>query len=166
MKNLLMDFTIEKQTNTIKVRREFDAPIEKVWAYWTEKDLQDQWWAPKPWKAKTKSQDFRVGGRQLYAMLGPKGEEQWALADYTSITYPSNFKFTDAFSDKDGNIDQTKPRSKWDVNFTQSGDSTIVSIEIKHDKPEDLDAYLKMGFKEGFTMALENLDEILAKVSV
>ena len=32
-------------------------------------------------------------------MLGPEGEEHWALADYTSISPKTNFKFLDAFCD-------------------------------------------------------------------
>src|SRR4051812_3708108 len=91
--NLLMDFSVDKQTNTVIVKREFDAPVSKVWAAWTKKELLDQWWAPKPWKAVTKSRDFKPGGRWVYAMKGPEGEEHWALADFKSITPESNFKF-------------------------------------------------------------------------
>ncbi len=42
----------------IVVVREFDAPLEEVWKAWTEKELLDQWWAPRPWKAKTKNYGF------------------------------------------------------------------------------------------------------------
>jgi len=37
-----------------------------------------------------------------------------------------------------------------------------VSIEIKYDEIADLDKYIEMGFKEGFTAGLENLDELLS----
>ena len=64
--------TISKDAANKKliVVREFDAPLEEVWKAWTEKDLLDQWWAPKPWKAKTKTMDFREGGIWLYSMVG------------------------------------------------------------------------------------------------
>ena len=55
----------------ITVIREFDAPVEKVWKAWTQKELLDEWWAPKPWKTRTKTIDFREGGHWLYAMVGP-----------------------------------------------------------------------------------------------
>ena len=51
----------------------------------------------------------------------------------------------------------------WSVIFTRSGDSTFVDIETKYEKLADLEAIIEMGFKEGFTMALENLDELLDK---
>jgi uncharacterized protein YndB with AHSA1/START domain len=47
-----MNFVVDKQNNKVKVTREFAAPLSKVWAAWTQSELLDQWWAPKPWKAK------------------------------------------------------------------------------------------------------------------
>lgn len=55
------------------VVREFDAPLAEVWKAWTDSSILDQWWAPKPWKAKTKTMDFREGGTWLYSMVGPDG---------------------------------------------------------------------------------------------
>jgi uncharacterized protein YndB with AHSA1/START domain len=160
--NLLMDFSVDRKNSTVKVKKEFAAPVSNVWAAWTEKELLDQWWAPKPWRARTKSMDFKVGGQRLYAMVGPQGEEHWALADYTSITPAKNFKFLDAFCDSEGNISKDLPRSHWNVDFSGSGDSTVVHVEIKHEKLSDLEKIIEMGFKEGFTIALEGLDEIFA----
>jgi hypothetical protein len=37
-----------------------------------------------------------------------------------------------------------------------------VDIAIKHDKLSDLEKIIEMGFKEGFTIAMEGLDEIFA----
>lgn len=161
--SLLMDFSVEKENSTVKVKREFAAPVEKVWAAWTQSELLDQWWAPKPWKARTKSMDFSVGGFWLYAMVGPDGSEQFARADYKSINPMKNFKWLDAFCDQEGIVNTEFPRSKWSVSFTGSGDSTFVDVEIKHEKLADLEMIIEMGFKEGFTAALENLDELLDK---
>ena len=55
--NLLFDFTVDKTTNTINVRREFDADTDLVWKAWTTSELLDQWWAPKPYRSLTKSMD-------------------------------------------------------------------------------------------------------------
>ena len=45
---LLMDFSVDKENKRISVKREFAAPLSRVWAAWTESELLDQWWAPKP----------------------------------------------------------------------------------------------------------------------
>ncbi len=162
MKNLPFDFTVDKATNTVNVKREFAADKDAVWAAWTERDILDKWWAPKPWKADTKEMDFREGGHWLYTMRGPEGEEHWSFSNYTSISPKDNFQFSDGFCDSQGNINNQMPTSDWSIDFKESDNSTIVGIKIKYASLEDLEASIKMGFKEGFTMALENLDEILA----
>lgn len=161
--NLLMDFSVNKETSTVNVKREFNESISNVWSAWTEPEILDQWWAPAPWKSKTKKMDFTEGGRRLYAMIGPEGEEHWALADFKSITPKTNFKYLDAFCDPEGNLNVDFPRSDWDVSFSEQNGSTFVDIAIKHDNYSDLEKILEMGFKEGFTIAMEGLDKIFAK---
>lgn len=157
---LAMDFVIDKQNKKVKVKREFAAPVADVWAAWTDPKILDQWWAPRPWKAKTKSMDFKVGGSWIYAMVGPDGSEHFARADYKSITPKSNYQGLDAFCEPDGTIKTDWPRSMWSVNFTPEGDSTMVNIEISHDRLEDLEKLMELGFREGFTSAMTNLDEM------
>lgn len=163
--NLLMNFTVDKENSTVNVKREFNAPLANVWSAWTEPAILDQWWAPAPWKSRTKSMDFKEGGRRLYAMVGPQGEEHWAIADFTSISPKTNFKYADAFSDSEGNLNKDFPSSKWDVTFSENDNATFVDIVIKHDKLSDLEMIIEMGFKEGFTIAMEGLDAIFAEQS-
>ncbi len=156
-----MDFMVDKENSTVTVKREFDASQSDVWAAWTEPEILDQWWAPHPWKSKTKSMEFKVGGRRLYAMVGPNGEEHWSLADYTSITPKTNFKHIDGFCDDQGNLNRDMPRSNWNVDFTELHGTTTVEILIEHQSLTDLEMHIKMGFKEGFTAGLNQLEELL-----
>jgi uncharacterized protein YndB with AHSA1/START domain len=159
--SLLMNFSVDKENNKVSVEREFAAPIAKVWAAWTESQLLDQWWAPKPWQAQTKKMDFKEGGYWLYAMAGPDGTKQWVRADFKSITPLNSFSAQDAFCDEHGTVNETFPRSLWNNNFRETSNSTIVSIQIQYEQLSDLEMIMKMGFKEGFTSALENLDELI-----
>ena len=143
-----MNFSIDKENKRISVKREFAAPLSRVWAAWTESELLDQWWAPKPWQAQTKSMDFRVSGHWLYAMAGPDGTKQWARADFKSITHLKSFTIQDAFCDENGNISQSFPRSVWTTNFSETTELTVVSIEIKCTEVSDLENILETGFKE------------------
>jgi uncharacterized protein YndB with AHSA1/START domain len=158
--NLLMDFSVDKENSTVNVKKEFNASISDVWSAWTEPEILDQWWAPAPWKSRTKKMNFKEGGQRLYAMVGPQGEEHWALADFTSITPKTNFKYLDAFCDSEGNLNVDFPRSDWDVSFDEQSGSTFVTIAIKHKSLSDLEKIIEMGFKEGFTIAVEGLDKI------
>jgi uncharacterized protein YndB with AHSA1/START domain len=161
--NLLMNFTVDKETNTVNVKREFNASLSQVWSAWTEPPILDLWWAPAPWKSETKIMEFKEGGRRLYAMVGPEGEKHWAIADFTSISPKTNFKYLDAFSDSEGNLNKEFPRSDWDVTFSEKDGSTFVDVVIKHEKLSDLEMIIQMGFKEGFTIAMEGLDAIFAE---
>lgn len=158
--SLFMDFTVDKVNKKIKVQREFDASVPEVWEAYTDPELLDQWWAPKPYKTVTVGMDFREGGRWLYYMLGPEGNKHYCLAEYKTIQAQKNFSALDAFCDEKGNINMQLPRAQWLNVFKATGETTLVSIEITYDKLEDIETITEMGFKEGLTMAMENLDEI------
>ncbi|RPI65216.1 MAG: SRPBCC domain-containing protein, partial [Ignavibacteriales bacterium] len=104
-----MEFNKDLKNKKIYVKREFNASPEDVWNAWTNSELLDQWWAPKPWKAKTKSMDFREGGSWLYAMVGPDGTENFARVDYEKINPYKSFAGYDSFCDKKGNINTEPP---------------------------------------------------------
>jgi uncharacterized protein YndB with AHSA1/START domain len=159
--NLLFDFTVDKSTNSVFVNREFDATLSLVWDAFTKKEILDQWWAPKPWTSRTKFMNFKEGGRRFYAMVSPEGQEHWSIQDYTSISPTTNFKFIDAFADKDEVINTEFPGSEWDLNFSEQNDTTTVKISIKHKTLASLEQIIQMGFKEGFTMTLNELTILL-----
>ena len=159
--NLLFDFTVDKSTNSVFVNKEFEAELSLVWDAFTKQEILDQWWAPKPWTSKTKSMEFKVGGRRFYAMVSPEGQEHWAIQDFTSISPKTNFRFVDAFADKDENLSNELPRSNWDLNFTEDNGTTTVKITVKHKTLADLEQIIQMGFKEGLTMTLNELAILL-----
>jgi uncharacterized protein YndB with AHSA1/START domain len=162
--NLPFDFTVDKTSNTIFIKREFAADLSLVWDAFTKQEILDRWWAPDPWKSRTKSMDFNVGGRRLYAMVGPEGQEHWSIQEYTSINPTTNFKLSSAFTDSDGNINNELPSSTWDLNFSEQNGTTSVSMVIKHKTLSDLERIIQMGFQGGFTMTLNYLETLLKKL--
>lgn len=164
MSKQTMNFNVDKESNKIQVIREFAAPVSRVWKAWTQQELLDQWWAPKPWTAQTKEMDFREGGKWIYAMIGPEGEKHWARTDFQSVKTLVSFTALDAFLDEKGNKNTGLPESTWKVEFDESSiTTTLASVEIEYDSSEDLEKILEMGFIEGFSAALQNLDELLAE---
>jgi len=164
MKNsLLFDFTVDKSTSTVFVNREFAAELALVWNAFTKQETLDQWWAPKPWLSKTKHMNFEVGGRRFYAMVSPEGQEHWSIQDFTAISPITNFKYVSAFADKDENINKEFPGSEWNLDFSETEGIAKVSITIKHKKLADLEQHIQMGFKGGFTMTLNDLEQLLER---
>jgi uncharacterized protein YndB with AHSA1/START domain len=159
--NLSYDFSVDKENKKITIKRAFAANQDLVWDAFTKKEILDQWWAPKPWKVKTKLMDLRNGGQWLYAMVSPDGEEHWSLVEYVNVAPVTRFTGKDAFTDSDGNINKEMPRSKWEVTFTGKEAHTIVDFHISYDDLAQLEATIAMGFKEGITMTMEVLDELL-----
>ena len=164
MKNsLLFDFTVNKATRMVFVKREFDAGLSLVWDAFTKQEILDQWWAPKPFTSKTKYMDFKVGGRRFYAMVSPDGQEiGWQIQDFTSISPKTNFKYFSVFADKDEN--PHLPGSNWDLNFSEQDGITKVSISIHSESLERMEQMLEMGFIEGFTATLNYLEQLLITV--
>jgi uncharacterized protein YndB with AHSA1/START domain len=157
--NLLFDFTVDKGSKTVFVTREFDADLSLVWDAFTKAEILDQWVAPKPFVAKTKVMDFKVGGRRFYAMVSPEGQERWLIQKYTSISPKTNFKMFNTFADKDENPEL--PGSEWDYTFSEQNGKTTVRITIYNESLARMEKMIEMGFQGGFTMGLQQLDELL-----
>jgi len=164
MSNLQFDFTVDKSTNSVLINREFNAEQSLVWDAFTKQELLDQWWAPKPFISKTKSMDFVKDGRRFYAMIGPEGQEHWGVQKFTSISPITNIKWLSSFADKNENLNTELPTSEWELNFSEKKGTTTVSILIKHKSLADIEMLIQMGFKEGFTMTLNSLEELLNHV--
>ncbi|PIQ49124.1 MAG: ATPase [Cytophagales bacterium CG12_big_fil_rev_8_21_14_0_65_40_12] len=154
-------FTKDLSNKKLHITRQFQASKEMVWKAWTTAELLDQWWAPRPYQTVTKSLDFKEGGFWLYHMLSPEGDKHWCRLDYLSIVAEDHYTAIDAFCDEDGNPNSDIPQMTWKNTFTEKGAKTTVTIQISFEKEEDIQKIIDLGFKEGFTAALENLDELL-----
>lgn len=157
--NLLFEFTVDKGAKKVFIIREFDADLSLVWDAFTKAEILDQWVAPKPFVAKTKVMDFKVGGRRFYAMVSPEGHERWAIQRYTSISPKTNFKMSNNFADKDENPEL--PGSDWDHTFSEENGKTKVNITIYNESRERMEKMIEMGFTEGFKASMINLENLL-----
>jgi PhnB protein len=160
----IFNFTVDKDNLAVKVERFFDAPPDLVWSAWTEAELLDQWWGPKPFRAETKSMDFSEGGRWLYAMVGPKGERHWGLKDFLKIAPRKSFTYRSLFCDENGKVNPDTTGSTWVNSFVARAGGTLVTNDISCDSLAHLEAQIKMGFKEGYTAGLDQLEELLARL--
>lgn len=88
----------------VVITRIFDAPRELVWQAWTEPEHLMRWWGPKDFTSPTCKIDLRVGGKYLYCMRSPEGQEFWSTGTYREIVPPERLVVTDSFADKDGNV--------------------------------------------------------------
>lgn len=161
-----MSKTIFKsEENKLTVTRTFDANLSLVWSAWTEPELLDQWWAPKPWKSQTSYMNFVENGHRIYAMVGPEGERHLARTDYKLINAKDSFSGEDSFCEPDGSINSAMPVAKFKAEFVSNSNATVVILNSEYQSKEHLEQTLTMGMKEGLSMAFENLDEYLKSIS-
>lgn len=158
---LFFDFTVNKENNTIRITREFAADLQLVWRAWTTAELLDQWWGPKPYRAETKTMDFREGGFWLYAMVSPEGEKHYAKTNFLSIVKEKSFASKGGFSDENGILNPAFPQNLWENTFIPKDNKVQVDMLLTYDTLADLETELEMGFQEGMTVDFQQLDELL-----
>ena len=159
--NLLFDFTVDKDTATIYITREFAADLDLVWDAFTKAEILDQWMGPKPYRVHTKELDFRVGGRWLYTMMSPENVATgWSLAVYIKIQPKSSFTTKNSFSDENGNpVDSGITFSITTNSFEPGAGKTTVRIEKKMADLAQLEHLVALGYKEGMAHVMNVLDE-------
>ena len=86
------------------IERIFDAPRELVWRAWTEPEHFMRWYGPQGMTLPSCEIDFRVGGRHLFGMRSPDGQEYWSSGVYREIVPLERFVFTDSPADEHGNV--------------------------------------------------------------
>ncbi|KQS93411.1 SRPBCC domain-containing protein [Chryseobacterium sp. Leaf394] len=155
-------FNKDFDEKTVYVSKIYDADVKTVWNHFTKSELLDLWWAPKPWKCETKSQEFREGGIWLYSMVGPEGERHYSQVKYGEITENRSFDGVDSFCDENGNLNPDFPEAKWLIGFTGVEEGTKVTVNIHFPSEEDMKKQVEMGFEEGFKTGLNQLEEILS----
>jgi uncharacterized protein YndB with AHSA1/START domain len=104
IKNKQTKIIAELGKQEIVITREFDAPRELVWKAWTEPELLKRWWGPKNFTSPTCKIDFRVGGKYLYCMRSPEGQDFWSTGFYREIVPLERIVCTDSFADEKGNV--------------------------------------------------------------
>lgn len=95
---------VAEDRRTMFITRVFDAPLEKVWRAWTEPALIRQWWGPEHFTSPVAEVDFRVGGKYLFAMRDPDGNDYWSTGEYVEIVPMERIVYTDSFADAAGNV--------------------------------------------------------------
>jgi hypothetical protein len=96
-------------------------------------------------------------------MTGPDGNGQWCRVEIKTVDTGRGFTSVANFCDEDGNIVTGFPNGYWSVQFFADGAGTRAEIELTFDNEADLQQIVEMGFEEGFSMGLSNLDELLAE---
>ena len=153
--------TKDFENKRVTIVCEFNAPKSAVWHAWTTAEELEKWWAPLPYKAVTGTFEFREGGHWHYYMLSPEGEKTWCYVGYESIDAERSFSASDGFCDEHMNLSPDMPHMYWRNEFEEHDGKTKMTVTVTFASSADLQKLVDMGFEEGFTMGLNQLDELL-----
>lgn len=90
--------------HNLTVTRIFDAPRELVWKALTDPEHVMRWWGPKDFTSPACQIDLRVGGKYLFCMKSPDGQDFWSTGVYKEIIPMERIVYTDSFADAGGNV--------------------------------------------------------------
>jgi uncharacterized protein YndB with AHSA1/START domain len=77
----------------IKGTREFDAPVDLVFAAFTDPKHLAQWWGPNGFSTTTSHFEFRPGGVWRFVMHGPDGRDYPNRITFDVIERPSRLLY-------------------------------------------------------------------------
>lgn len=86
--------------NEIRIVRLYDAPVQLVWAAWTDLQHVEKWWGPRGFTLTTHHKDFRPGGYWRYTMHGPDGKDWPNYTRYLEIEPQTRMVYDHGASDE------------------------------------------------------------------
>jgi uncharacterized protein YndB with AHSA1/START domain len=160
-------FETDSTSKKIYIVREFDAPVEKVWRAWTDPEILDQWWAPRPSRTETKVMDFRVGGTWQFAMITPDEQKHWLYVEFITIEKGKVISTRAVFCDDEGNPVPGAPNWYRDTKFSPiEGNRAKVDIEITYEDEATFERFIGGFFKDGTATGYNQLDKLLASEQI
>ena len=153
------------------VARVFDAPRELVWKAWTEPKYVMRWWGPKGFTAPVCQMDFRVGGRALYCMKSPDGQEFWTRIDYHEIVPHEKIVSSMYFADSEGKKIHAAQLGMQHEAIEGAYDTTLFEdlgdgrTKLTYIGNEPMDSARDSGQVEGWNQILDKVAAVVAELA-
>lgn len=147
--------------HVLTLDRVLDAPVANVWRCWTEPELLEQWFCPKPWRATDVVMDLRPGGEMTSVFRGPDGESFPTVGVFLEIVPMQRIVTTDAFRAGWVPTDQAYMVTETLLSDAGAGRTHFVWRAL-HWNEETKKEHEARGFHEGWAAAAAQL-EALAK---
>lgn len=153
----------DPHTLTMTLDAEFAASPERVWKLWSDPRQLEQWWGPPTYPATVTKHDLRPGGRVEYHMTGPDGDQPRAYWEVQTVDPPHSLVVRDGFANEDGSPNTDMPTNEFRVTIEEIGEGrTQMSIASRFPSTEAMEQLLGFGMEEGMTLAVGQIDAILA----
>ncbi|MGC4833787.1 SRPBCC family protein [Micromonospora vinacea] len=140
----------------IVLSRLFDAPVDLVFAAFTQPELLIRWYGARGWRLAECDVDLRVGGRWRFMSLGPAGARMVQAGVYRQIEPPHRLVYTELFDD------QSYPgETLVGHEFTELAGRTTVTTTLLYATAEGRDTVLRYPMARGVGQSYLRLAELL-----
>ena len=153
-----------QQAQDLVLERVLDAPRERVWEAWTDPEHVKKWWGPKDFTAPSIESDFEEGGKYLYCMKGPDGQEYWSTGTFREIVPMERIVVTDSFADEQGNV-VAPQHYGMEGDHPMEGLVTVTFEELDGSKTKLTVRYAGMAPSETRDLAEQGWNETLDKLA-
>ncbi len=154
----------DPHTLTMTLEAEFDATPERVWQLWADPRQLERWWGPPTYPATFTRHDLVPGSRVEYHMTGPEGDQPHGYWEVLEVDAPHRLVFRDGFANADGTPNPEMPINTANIRIHEIRQGrTRMSIESVFPSAEAMEQVLAMGMEEGLTLAVGQIDAILAE---
>jgi uncharacterized protein YndB with AHSA1/START domain len=136
------------------ISRLVDAPRERVFDAFTDREHIGQWWGPNGFATTTDAMDVSAGGVWRFTMHGADGTEYRNVIGYTRVERPAVLRYEHG--------DDAGPQFSVEVGFALQGLATMVTLHMFCRTAQQLEEMKKYGAEEGGQQTLERLDRYLA----
>ncbi|MBO1015714.1 SRPBCC domain-containing protein [Achromobacter sp. SD115] len=137
----------------LRLKRRFDAPVERVWRAWTDPQALMRWFGPAETRKVLRAEtDVRVGGAYEVGFATEDGLEHHASGHYREVEPQRRLVFTWAWRDTPAEV------SLITLEFTPAGSGT----ELAFLQTPFVDQATRDSHQHGWSGALERLAADLA----
>jgi len=142
----------------LRLERLVDVRRDLVWLAWTMPEHLLKWFTPTPWRTTDCEIDLRPGGIFRTVMRGPEGQEHTNLGCYLEGVRPERLVFTNVLTPGWRPAGPSfVPSFTAVISLEAQGQRTRYTALVMHGSEEDCRKHDEMGFRDGWSKALDQL---------
>ena len=149
----------ETPAQDLVISRIVRAPRAALWRAWTEPELLQAWWCPKPWTTEVRAFELRPGGAFHTVMRGPDGGVSDNPGCFLEIAAQSRIVFTSTL------LGGWRPATPWMaftaiISMADEMSGTRYVAHVMHPDQATRDRHEELGFFEGWGTCIDQLEAL------
>jgi len=149
---------------TMTMTAEYDVAAERAWQLWDDPRQLERWWGPPTYPATFVDHDLRPGARVTYFMTGPSGDQPRGFWDVQEVEPPRRLVVQDGFADETWAPLDAMPSNRMVLEIAdREGGGVVMTVTSTFASLETMEQLVAMGMEEGMTLAMGQIDAILAE---